>query len=122
MIMLINSAKADESDGYGEKMIFCGQLRRLADLFPCEDCKLHFMQHLDVDRPESVVHMKDGLFGWVVRCMNSVSRRIGKKERDYHILYPMFHGVGMIPCKQKCTAGAHTVHTGSSNGGKFTFR
>lgn len=118
MILLINSAKADDSEGYGEKMIFCGQLRRLADLFPCEDCKVHFMQYLEEDRPESVVHMKDGLFGWVVRCMNSVAVRKGKKERDYFILYPMFHGKGMVPCKQqKCAAP-----TTGGEGGTFTFR
>lgn len=122
MILLINSAKADESEGYGEKMIFCGQLRRTADVFPCEDCKIHFMQHLEDDRPESVVHMKDGLFGWVVRCMNSVAKRVGKKERDYHILYPMFHGVGMIPCNQKCTAPSGTHKPGLDGGGRFTFR
>lgn len=123
LILLLNSAKADKSEGYAEKLMFCGQLRHLADMFPCEECKVHFIQHLEEDKPENVIYMTDGLFGWIVRCMNSISVRKGKKPREYQILYAMFHGQGMIPCKQTCssTLGSSPA-SGPVKGGTFTFR
>ena len=105
LVMLINSAEADASTQQ-ERAIFCRQLRKLYDRFPCSDCKEHFGQYIDMYPPEHATFMPpDGLFDWVVDCMNSINQRLKKPLYSRDILHRMFHGDGAAPCQSYCTAG-----------------
>jgi len=121
LVLLVGAARADESNNYAEKISFCGLLRDLHSRFFCGDCKEHFGEFLEANQPEMVIFVKDGLFGWIVKLMNSIDRRIGKPERDYHVLYMMFHGKGIAPCQTRCSShGKQNTAPPGKTGATFT--
>ena len=103
LVLLINSAEADSSTQQ-QRALFCRQLRKLRDRFPCLDCKQHFSAYIADYPPEHATFLSsDGLFDWVVDCMNSINRRLKKQLYSPAVLYQMFHGDGVAPCESFCS-------------------
>ena len=104
MILMMLSAKADRGN-MQEKLLFCSQIRTVQNIFPCSDCKEHFGEYISAHSPEAVFLSGNSLFDWVVGAMNEVQIRLKKPLYDIDMLYPMFHGSGVVPCTSTCSAG-----------------
>lgn len=122
LVMLINSAEADASTQQ-ERAIFCRQIRSLYHRFPCSECKEHFGEYIDRSPPERATFLPpDGLFDWIVECMNNINRRLKKPLYSRDVLYDMFHGDGAAPCSSYCTAENAIAPADKRPGGTFSQR
>ena len=73
-----------------ESKYVCLQIRKLQEYFPCEQCKIHFGDHIAQFPPEFGLNSKLGVFNWIVNFMNEVNIRIGKPIYKSKLLIQQF--------------------------------
>ncbi len=55
----------------------------LGNILPCNECKIHYYQHLDKDALNRALDTNEGLFRWTYDLHNMVNKSLGVPETEW---------------------------------------
>lgn len=90
------------------KSIAYAYITFIKERFPCKQCRDHFTEYCLKDPPANSEKLKDGLFGWSVRCHNNANILTKKEEVSYEDVYALYSKFkeGEV-CETVCTGETH---------------
>ena len=95
----LDAAWADTAE---KKKCVIEQIKNLQAKFPCNDCKIHFGNYIEMHPLESTINSNsESLFLWTFNFHNTVNYRLKKKQISYDDAKKIFYD-NSIFCSADC--------------------